>query len=98
MRRALPLLLASLFLSGVMALPAAGHPERPATFPAGSLTTPTYRTEGPAYVVCKPDTPARMVALPEALRERNAALLEECAYTHINEAIDAIRADGEQGS
>ncbi|WP_370326988.1 cell wall-binding repeat-containing protein [Euzebya sp.] len=98
MRRQLIVVLVVGMLAGVMALPAAAHPERDATFPSGQLGTPTYRFDGPTEVVCKPDTPARLRVLPPELRQRNEALLAECEHTHLNEAIDEIRASGEQGT
>ena len=89
-----PCLLASL----LVAAPVAAHPERPAEFPAGALGTPAYRFDGDTHVVCKPDTEARLQVLPDALRTRNEALLEDCAFEHINEAIAEVEANGEQGS
>ncbi|MBW3602212.1 MAG: cell wall-binding repeat-containing protein [Actinobacteria bacterium] len=79
---------------GLMALPAAAHPERPAEFPAGDQDTPVYRFEGPTLVVCKDDTAARVRILPEALRARNEALLERCQFDHLNEAIAAVEVPG----
>ena len=43
--------------------------------------------------------PARFgQVLPEALRTRNEAVLDDCAFEHINEAIAEVEANGEQGS
>ena len=89
-----PCLLATL----LVAAPVVAHPERPAEFPAGALGTPSYRFDGNTYVVCKPDTEARLQVLPEALRTRNEAVLDDCAFEHINEAIAEVEANGEQGS
>lgn len=90
--------MALVVLASLLAVPATAHPERPAEFPAGALGTPSYRFEGPSLVVCKPDTEARLQVLPEALRTRNQALLDQCEFEHINAAIDEVRANGEQGT
>ncbi|CAN5510259.1 hypothetical protein BH23ACT9_BH23ACT9_15030 [soil metagenome] len=96
-RRTLLLLMTTVLLAGLMA-PAAAHPERDAVFPAGDLDVPAYRFDGPTVVVCKPDTPDRLRVLPAELRQRNEALLEQCAFEHINDAINHIRDEGQQGT
>ena len=97
-RQTLVMMLVGAVLASLMVGPAAAHPERPAEFPAGALGTPAYRFDGPTFVVCKPDTAARLAALPEALRTRNEALLADCGYSHINEALAAVLDAGEQGA
>jgi putative cell wall-binding protein len=96
--RSIAAALALMTALGLLAAPAAAHPERDATFPAGDEALPAYRFGGPTLVVCKPDTPARFAALPPELRQRNEALLELCEYEHVNEALDALRAGGQRGS
>lgn len=81
-----------------LAVPAVAHPERDATFPSGEAGLPAYRFDGPAVVVCRPDTAARLQVLPPELRERNEALLEDCAFSHLNEAIAHVRDAGPRGT
>ena len=94
MRRPIAVVALALLGLSLLAGPAAAHAEREATFPSGNGTVPEYRTGGPTLVVCKPDTADRLAALPEPLRLRNAALLEQCAHQHINAAIDAVTEQG----
>ncbi len=95
-------LVVSVFTVAAMAaLPAAAgaHAERLTYFPDPAKgSVPEYRTDGPARVVCKPDSAARLRRSYEGggnravaeLRER-LALLEDCRYRHIQEAVDAAK-------
>jgi hypothetical protein len=56
------------------------------------------RTDGPSVVVCKPDSERRLVAMPGDVRERNRALLDQCGFEHIQDAIDWVNANGQPGS
>jgi hypothetical protein len=90
------------------AAPALGHSERttyfpnfntqtkqfdppPGVGPAGSV--PKYRSTGPALVVCKRDSLARIRALPtktrteRAIRRRNLRYLRLCRFRHIQSAV-----------
>ncbi|HEX6920165.1 MAG TPA: right-handed parallel beta-helix repeat-containing protein [Actinomycetes bacterium] len=77
----------------VGALPASAHEERPAQFPDGTGTVPTYRAfPAPDHlVVCGPDSAQRIAALPEDARVRNESLLPECGFSSIQDAVDAVR-------
>jgi len=94
MRRILLLVVAAAAATAaVLPAGASAHPERPAFFPdpdKGSV--PEYRMTGTARVVCKPDSKARIAALPSAdMRKRNRALLGQCRYEHIQQAVDAAQ-------
>lgn len=73
---------------------ARAHEERPTRFPDGDGRVPTYRTGGPALVVCKPDSHDRILGLPEPVRSHNLELLSHCAYAHVQAAIDAVSQPG----
>jgi hypothetical protein len=80
----------------VLAVPAAafGHAERATFFPDHTLaTTPKYRTTGPARIVCKPDSAARIRKIFPAGNKRSARLrqLKGCRYEHIQQAVDAAQ-------
>lgn len=72
---------------------ASAHEERPASFPDGTGSVPDYRSY-PAtsrLVVCRPDSAERISRLPShAARERNRALLRECDYRSIQDAVNAV--------
>jgi hypothetical protein len=69
---------------------ALAHVERPTSFPDPARgAVPPVRTSGKSLVVCKPDSRVRIERLKGLVRERNAALLRQCAYRHIQEAVDA---------
>jgi LPXTG-motif cell wall-anchored protein len=74
--------------------PASAHQERESQFPPGTGSTPTYRpyaASTPRLVVCKPDSGARIASITDpALRARNQQLLDECAFQHIQAAVDAV--------
>lgn len=84
--RALLALGAGLALGLVPAL-APAHLERDTRFPSGDGSVPQYRTTGPYLVVCKPDTAQRIQDFPPALKAANEALLAECVYDHIQDAV-----------
>lgn len=69
---------------------AIAHSERPSTFPSGAGEVPTYRTTGPALVVCKPDSAALIDALPEPAKTRNLELLSQCGFENIQDAVNAV--------
>lgn len=73
------LMLAGLLVSGLtLVSPAQAHEERPASFPDGSATRPTYLgLDNPRQrVVCKPDSGQRISRMESgALKQRNRELL-----------------------
>ncbi|MEU8527221.1 right-handed parallel beta-helix repeat-containing protein [Streptomyces sp. NPDC048629] len=93
-------LVAALALSLAAAPVAQAHEERPVTFPDGSGSVPTLRTEEPDLLVCKTDRPAferRIAGFPAPLKARNLALYERCArsgYRHLQQAVDAVNRPG----
>lgn len=100
MRRA-PLTLLVLVAALAAALLAAsgspGHPERPTAFPNPSRgQVPKFRARGPALVVCKQDSAARLRrafrARPRALRGR-LALLRRCRFRDIQAAVTRARSN-----
>ena len=85
-----PALVVAAFCGALLAVAgAAAHPERPSSFPDPALgKVPAYRTTGPALVVCKPDSRARVLRLkPGAARTRSLALLSQCRFEHIQAAV-----------
>lgn len=82
-------------VAGLLAVPAvaSAHEERPARFPDGSGTVPSYRPY-PAdnrIVACRPDSAERISGLPTAAaRERNRALLDGCRFGSIQDAVNAV--------
>ena len=71
------------------------HRERPTTFPdPAAASVPRYRTAGPALVVCKPDSQARIARLAASNRRRNLRLLSQCRYAHVQAAVN----DAQPGS
>lgn len=79
-----------------MGLPAVAHEERPVTFPAGLGSVPAYRTPlaGPRLVVCKPESAELIKDYTGALRKLNDMLLGECAYEHMQAAVNAVTQRG----
>jgi hypothetical protein len=72
---------------------ASAHEERPAEFPDGSGARPTYLgLDNPRHrVVCRPDSARRIDAMADsALKRRNLALLQECGFGSIQDAVDSI--------
>ena len=72
---------------------ASAHEERPATFPDGTGSVPTYLGLDNARhrVVCKADSDDRIAAMPAGpLKQRNKALLKECRFESIQTAVNSI--------
>ncbi len=91
MRRVLLLtVLACLAFAGV----ATAHPERPTSFPTTDAKVPTYRSQGPSQVVCKPDSASRLKTIfakqPKTLK-RKRAVLKRCKFAHIQAAVNAAK-------
>jgi hypothetical protein len=85
---------AALLLAVLLPASAAAHPERLTafTFPVQGKV-PTYRTTGPANVVCKADSAKRLRKSYAGKKHRKVlkqrlALLKKCRYHHIQAAID----------
>jgi hypothetical protein len=87
-------LLAALFLAvGLVTTSASAHEERPAVFPDGTGSVPTYLGLDNARhrVVCKADSDDLIAAMPAGpLKERNRALLKECRFHSIQDAVNSI--------
>ncbi len=84
-------------VAGLMAVgglsPASAHEERPASFPDGTGSLPTYLgLDNPrSRVVCKPDSAERIAQMqPGPLKTRNKQLLRECEFSSIQTAINTI--------
>ena len=97
-RRAVTLLALWTVLTGVLvavfAGPAVAHEERPASFPDGTGERPTFLgLDNPRHrVVCRPESAHLIAAMaPGALKQRNQALLDECAFSSIQSAINSIK-------
>ncbi len=97
-RRVLGTAVAAALLVVVTASGAAAHEERDSQFPPGTKSTPTYRTydaSKPHLVVCKPDSAQRIAALTDAkVKAFNQKLLPQCAFRHIQAAVDAVKSQG----
>lgn len=97
-RRPLPALaalvaLVTAALLGLAAPPASAHEERPATFPDGSGSRPTFLgLDNPQRkVVCTDRSADLIAAMPDgALKRRNRALLRECDYRSIQTAVNDV--------
>jgi LPXTG-motif cell wall-anchored protein len=87
---------ALLVLAGATA--ATAHEERESVFPPGTGHTPTYRpydAAKPHLVVCKPDSAPRIKAIADpTVRALNEKLLPQCAFQHIQAAVDAVKTRG----
>jgi hypothetical protein len=93
-KRALPL---AVFLIVLTADIAMGHEERESSFPDGTGSVPTYRTSGPAMVVCKASTPNRIAAFPAGLKAFNQRLFDRCqrnGFRNIQDAVNAVERPG----
>ncbi|RHW27448.1 right-handed parallel beta-helix repeat-containing protein [Nocardioides immobilis] len=96
MRRALPgvLVLLGLLALVLVAPPAGAHEERESEFPPGNGSVPVHRTESEAadvLVVCRPDSADRIARIGrDAVRTRNLRLLEQCAFSDLQAAVDAV--------
>jgi hypothetical protein len=79
------------------ALNALAHPERTTQYPDASKgAVPKYRQGGPARVVCKTSSRARINRIfkgssRRTLRRKRLRQLRECKYRHIQAAVDAAR-------
>ena len=86
----------ALLLSG--AAPALAHEERASVFPDGSASTPAARSVEQAadvLVVCKSDSAARIAAMPAGpVKTFNEQLLPQCAFEHMQAAVDAVAERG----
>jgi len=74
-----------------------GHAERPAEFPDGSGSVPTYRplVSNPHLVVCaNKNTKNLSVIADAALRSTNEQLLAECRFRNVQDAVDAVSQPG----
>ena len=84
-----------LMLSGAgLAGPASAHEERPASFPDGTGSRPSYLgLDNPRHrVVCRPDSGRRIAAMPAgALKRRNQELLSQCRFHSIQSAVYSIK-------
>src|SRR5262245_31244277 len=77
-----------------LAAPATAHEERPAQFPDGSGTVPTFAGfDNPRRrVVCKADSAERIAAMPDGdVKRRNQRLLGDCEFGSIQTAINTIK-------
>ena len=86
-------LLAGLLSAGAFS-PASAHEERPASFPDGTGSRPSYLgLDNPRHrVVCRDDSATRIAAMQDGpLKRRNRELLGECGYHSIQTAINSIR-------
>ncbi|HEV8686500.1 MAG TPA: hypothetical protein VGQ84_04440, partial [Gaiellaceae bacterium] len=85
-------LIAAVLLALALPAVALAHHERPGEFPEPTVgSVPAYRTAGPALVVCKLDSRARIAQLTRAARRRSLALLPQCSYEHVQAAVDAAQ-------
>jgi hypothetical protein len=81
-------------------LAALAHQERPAHFPPGTGSVPTYRTAGPRLLVCgddPTDLEHRIAGFTAPLATSNRQLFQECqrdGYRNLQEAVDAVRQPG----
>jgi hypothetical protein len=84
----------------IPAAPASAHEERDSQAPDGSGSVPTYRTEGPALLVCNTDAvdfALRLATLPPELATANQALWNQCqtsGFRHLQEAVNQVNAPG----
>ena len=89
--RLLTVLAALTLVSAIGAASAYGHAERLSYYPNHKLgSVPKYKRSGPALVVCKANSGARIRRLLSGRAERrNLSLLKRCAYRDIQAAVDA---------
>jgi hypothetical protein len=96
MRRFAVVVLALVLAAGV-AGPAPAHKERPAVFPDGTGSVPAYRpmVADPHLVVCAGDSKRRIGRIADApLRQSNEALLAECRFRNVQDAVDGVTTAG----
>lgn len=96
MRRGI-VVMSAVLLAVTLAAPASGHDERDVVEPPLGESL-TYRDDGPAVVVCKPDSGQRIATLPAPLRLRNQALMADCQFEHIQQAANFVRDHGQPGT
>jgi len=80
---------------------AVSHPERLSFFPDHTKgKVPVFRSTGPALVVCKEDSRARIKTLLKGkgpkttkLRKRNLRLLKKCRFRHIQDAVEQAKSN-----
>ena len=91
--RLLTVLAALTLVSAIGAAAAYGHAERLSYYPNHKLgSVPKYKRSGPALVVCKANSGARIRKLLSGRAERrNLALLKRCGYRDIQAAVDAAK-------
>ena len=89
--RLLTVLAALTLVSAIGAGSAYGHAERLSYYPNHKLgSVPKYKRSGPALVVCKSDSRARIrKQLSGRAERRNLALLKRCDYRDIQAAVNA---------
>jgi hypothetical protein len=89
--RLITALAAVILVSAVGAGSAYGHAERLSYYPNHKLgSVPKYERSGPALVVCKEDSGARIRRLLSGeAKRRNLALLKRCGFLDIQAAVDA---------
>ncbi|HET8961296.1 right-handed parallel beta-helix repeat-containing protein [Nocardioides sp.] len=76
-----------------LAGPASAHEERPADFPDGTGTVPSFAGfDNPrSRVVCRPDSAERIAAMPDgAAKQRSEGMLAQCEFGSIQTAINSI--------
>ena len=97
LRLVLVLCVPALLVAGLLAATATSaraHEERPAEFPDGSGTRPTFLGyDNPNHrVVCRPDSRARIAGMPDGnVKRRNEQLLRHCRFGSIQDAINSIK-------
>ncbi len=89
-----PLSALAIVALALAAAPALAHSERPVEFPPGTGEVPSYRSTGPAIVVCKADSAARAGSMAEPARSRTLALVPRCRFHHVQAAVDAVSESG----
>ena len=71
---------------------AGAHAERATFFPDPNVGDfPQYRTTGPSWVVCKPDTRQRIQNMSADVRRYNEELLARCNFKSIQRAVNRAR-------
>ena len=92
-RHALALAVVPGLIAVGLAGPASAHEERPADFPDGTGTVPSFAGfDNPrSRVVCRPDSAERIAAMPDgAAKQRSQGMLADCEFGSIQTAINSI--------
>ena len=92
-RHALALAVVPGLIAVGLAGPASAHEERPADFPDGTGTVPSFAGfDNPrSRVVCRPDSAERIAAMPDgAAKQRSEGMLAQCEFGSIQTAINSI--------